>query len=83
MCVCVQQSYPPVTGPVSQPPYGGRSDSYDGSLAAAEDRDNYEERSRQMEEVSEPVRERRRDRDRDYDGERERDHSRRHRSGDR
>jgi len=63
--VCFQQTYPPVAGQVPQPhPYSGRPGSYDGSLAAAEDQENYE-RSRQMDELSESMRERRRDRDRD------------------
>jgi len=79
MCVCVQQTYPLVTGQVSQP-YSGTSGSYDGNSAAAEDQENYED-VRQVEELTESMRDRRRDRD--YDGERDRDYSRRHRSGDR
>ena len=81
VCVCVQQTYPPVTGQMAEP-YSGRAGSYDGNLAAAEEQENYE-RSRQMDEFGESMRERRRDRDRDYDSERDRDRSRRHRSGDR
>jgi len=60
--------------------YSGRSDSYDGNIAATEDQENFE-RSRQMDELSESVRERRRDRDRDSD--RDRDQSDRRRSSDR
>jgi len=62
--------------------YSGRSDSYDGNITAIEDQENYEG-SRQMDELSESLRERRRDRDRDRDSDRDRDRSDRHRSSDR
>ena len=81
MCVSVQQTYPPVTEQMSHM-YPGRSDSYDGNIAATEEQETYE-RSRQMDELNESVRERRRDRDRDRDSDRERDQSDRHRSNDR
>ena len=84
-CCGLQQTYPPLTEQASQP-YSGRTGSYDDSLAAAEDQENFEY-VRQMDEFGESTRERRRERDRDKerdrDSDRDWDQSRRHRSGDR
>jgi len=70
--------------PLVSQPYSGTTSSYDDSLAAAEEQENFEY-IRSVDEFSEAGRERQRDRDRvrDRDANRDWDQSHRHRSGDR